>query len=66
MALTFADALRLAAKDPRFAADLVQNPENYKQTFTLSDQQVQGFKSATLNDVLTHGTGAASPAIYFG
>ena len=66
MALSFADALRLAAKDPKFAADLVQNPDAYKQTFGLSDQEVQGLKNATLNDVLTHGSGQAAPAIYFG
>jgi|KBSMisStandDraft_5_1062788.scaffolds.fasta_scaffold325556_2 hypothetical protein len=66
MALTFADAMRLAAHDPKFAVDLVQNPEDYRRTFGLSDQQVQGLKNASLNDVLTHATGAANPAIYAG
>lgn len=66
MALTFADALRLAAKDPKFAADLVQNPAQYRTTFNLSDQQVQGLQNATLTDVLTHGSGQAGPAVYFG
>jgi hypothetical protein len=66
MALTFADALRLAAKDPKFAADLVQNPDAYKVTFGMSDQEVQGLKNASLSDVLTHGTGQTGPAVYFG
>jgi len=66
MPLQFADALRLAAKDPQFAADLVQNPQNYQAAFNLSPQQVNGLKNGTINDVLTHATGQANPAIYFG
>ncbi|WP_250507476.1 hypothetical protein [Caballeronia sp. GAFFF3] len=66
MALTFADAMRMAAKDPKFATDLVQNPQDYQQTFNLSQQQVEGLKNASLNDVLTHASGAANPAIYAG
>jgi len=66
MALTFADAMRLAAKDPKFAADLVQNPQNYQQTFNLSAQQVQGLKTASLNDVLAHAAGKGEAALYVG
>ncbi len=66
MALTFADAMRLAAHDPKFAIDLVQNPQDYAQTFSLSAQQVDGLRNASLNDVLTHASGQANPAIYAG
>lgn len=66
MALTFADAMRLAARDPKFATDLVQNPQDYQQTFNLSQHQVQGLRNASLADVLSHATGQANPAIYAG
>ncbi|MEY9748891.1 hypothetical protein ABIF65_008265 [Bradyrhizobium japonicum] len=66
MALTFADAMRLAARDPKFATDLVQNPAEYQKTFNLSQQQVDGLKNASLNDVLVHASGQANPAIYAG
>jgi hypothetical protein len=45
MALSIKDALRLAAKDPHFATELVSNPNSLKAQFNLSDTQVAHLES---------------------
>jgi hypothetical protein len=42
---TLMDALRQAGKDPKFAADLMSNPEKFRQQYNINDGQVADIKS---------------------
>jgi len=44
MPLTIKDALRLAAKDPQFAHELVTKPDSLKHQFGLTDAHVAELK----------------------
>lgn len=45
MALTVKDALQKASKDPKFANELISNPESMKAHYGLSDAHVAQLKS---------------------
>jgi hypothetical protein len=63
MALTIKDALRLAQKDSRFAAELVSHPESLKAQFNLTDAQIQQLKNlatAAKKTQTTSGLGHAA------
>jgi organic radical activating enzyme len=65
MALTIKDALRLAQKDSRFAAELVSRPESLKAQFNLTDAQIQQLKNlATAAKQTQTSGGLGQPADY--
>jgi len=44
MPLSLNDALRIAMKDPQFAQELVQKPDEFKAQFNITDAQIKRLK----------------------
>ena len=69
MARSMKDALHAASKDPKFAADFVANPDDYKALYNLTDAQIAEIKNANLHEVIGGGSAAAlggpHPKLYY-
>ena len=53
MALTMKDAIRLAAKDPEFANELLTNPAGLAAQFGITNAQVTAIKNIKATDITT-------------
>lgn len=64
MTTNIKDALRLAAADPGFAKELVENPAKFQATYNLSDAQIEQIKSFAFTPETAEGSPALSAAGY--